>query len=174
MRIQVFLWSSIYLRAAAPEMISTSSLVMTAWRCRLYFSVSLSIISPVHTQTQLQIPYRWNSATVIARLRITNTFSHLFQVDLTNVYFYICHYTHDNHVFCIQIHWVSSVASNSFTLRIWLYRTAPLIPSVLQNITRFWTCHKAVYCFWLSHVSPPEIRGTVMLLFTDFTVTVNC
>ena len=32
--------------ASAPEMISMSSLVIMAWRVRLYFSVSLSIISP--------------------------------------------------------------------------------------------------------------------------------
>ena len=35
-----------YLSAAAPEMISTSSLVMTACRWRLYMIVILSIISP--------------------------------------------------------------------------------------------------------------------------------
>ena len=43
-------WRRAYFRAAAPDMISISSRVMTAWRVRLKVSVSLSIISP-GTQT---------------------------------------------------------------------------------------------------------------------------
>ena len=46
---------NVYLRAAAPEMISTSSLVMTAWRCRLYFRVNLSIISPANAKLSVSI-----------------------------------------------------------------------------------------------------------------------
>ena len=39
-------------RAAAPEMISISSLVMTAWRVRLNVKVNLSIISATNKTKQ--------------------------------------------------------------------------------------------------------------------------
>jgi len=51
-----------YLSAAAPEIISTSSLVMTACRWRLYIIVILSIISP-----------KKQSSTHLSHLAITNS-----------------------------------------------------------------------------------------------------